>query len=131
MTTSPHPFTPDQLLRVKDKFDWEDQIAGLALSKSTKLVAFGLSHYANKDGTSSHPGLLRLMWYCGIADERTVTKAVKELRGLGLIFRQHAGGGRPKPGHQSLADEYQLCWPRADVAAEQVPFEHWRKRRGA
>ena len=117
-------------MKVETKFEWEDRIAGLALSKSTKLVAFGLSHYANKDCTHSHPGLLRLMWYCGINDERTVAKAVKELRELGLIYRWRAGGGRPKPGRQALADEYQLCWPKGDVAVEQVPFDLWRKRRG-
>jgi hypothetical protein len=131
LTASPHPIPAEKLAVVKSKWDWEARLAELALSKNTKLVAGGLSHYANSDGTKSHPGLLRLMWYCGIADERTVTKAVKELRALGLIFRQRAGGGRPAPGKPAIADEWQLCWPKSEVQAERVTFDEWRKRRGA
>lgn len=130
--TDTHPVPGRELVAVKNKFDWEAKIAALALSKNTKLVALGLSHYANNDGTKAHPGLLRLMWYCGIKDERTVTKAVRELRALGLIFRARQGGGRPSPGKQALADEYQLCWPKSGAPAiECVPFDEWRKRRGA
>ena len=131
MSASPHPIRGDRLVGVKSKFDWESRVAELALKKSTKLVAAALSHYANSDGTRSHPGQLRLMWYCGIADERTVASALKELRELGLIFRTRAGGGRPAPGKQAIADEWQLCWPKDDVAIERESFDQWRKRRGA
>jgi hypothetical protein len=130
VSATPHPIDSRRLKPV-GKFDWEVRIAELKLKKATRLVAFGLSHYANSDGTSSHPGQLRLMWYCGIGAERIVAGALKELRELGLIYRTHAGGGRPAPDKPAFADEWQLCWPKDDVAAERVPFDEWRKRRGA
>lgn len=130
MSATPHPIPASDLAPVK-KFEWEARIAELKLKKSTRLVALGISHYASGDGTSSHPGQLRLMWYCGISAERFVADALKELRELGVIFRTRAGGGRPAAGKQAMADEWQLCWPKDDVAAERVPFDQWRKRRGA
>lgn len=130
MSATPHPISGRDLVAVK-KFEWEARIAELKLKKSTRLVALGVSHYANSDGTSSHPGQLRLMWYCGISAERFVADALKELRELGVIYRTHAGGGRPATGKQPMADEWQLCWPKEDVAAERTSFDEWRKRRGA
>jgi hypothetical protein len=131
VSATPHPIPGRDLVPV-GKFEWEARVAELVLKKSLKLVASGLSHYANADGTSSHPGQLRLMWYCGIKDDRTVSDALKDLRALGVIYRTRAGGGRPAPGKQAIADEWQLCWPKdGNVAAERVSFDEWRKQRGA
>lgn len=132
MSATPHPISGGELSRLSTKFEWEDRVAALVLRQSVKLVAFGLSHFADRDGTSAHPGQLRLMWYCGISDERTVRNALTKLRELGLIYRAEAGGGRPRVGKKAKADEWILCWPTSGVvAAPSITFDEWRKRRGA
>jgi hypothetical protein len=127
--------TRQHLGTVKDqalmgKFDWLDQLASLPLDRSIKLVGFALAHYANKDGKSCRPGLNRLMWTCGIRDERTVGNAVKELRRLHLIWLHKAGGGRPAAGYKPLADEYWLT-THPSVKGWALPYDRWLKERSA
>jgi hypothetical protein len=112
------------------KFDWLDQLAELPLDRTVKLVGFGLAHFASKNGQDVRPGLSRLMWVCGISDERTIAKAIKELRNTGLIGLYKAGGGRPAAGRPARADEYWLT-THDGVQGWKTSYEAWLKRRSA
>ena len=112
------------------KFEWLDQLAALPLDRTVKLVGFALAHYASKNGKDARPGLNRLMWTCGIKDERTAGNAIKELRRMHLIFLNVPGGGRPSPGKKPMADEYWLT-THPEAEGWKTSYEAWRKERPA
>ena len=111
-------------LRQMNKFDWERQLYGMQLDRTTRDVGFGLARHANADGSEVRPGTHRLMYECGIADERTIGKSMRKLRQLGLIYLDKPGGGISRH-----ADNY-LLTTHERVAAWTVTYETWSKERG-
>jgi len=113
-------------LRQMKKFDWERQLYALRLDRTIKAVGFGVARFANKDGSGARPGVHVLMWACGLSTEAAVSKGLRQLRELGLIYLMVPGGGY---GLARRADEYVLT--THDYIAEQSKsYETWAKERG-
>jgi DNA-binding transcriptional ArsR family regulator len=87
------------------RFDWERVIRRAHLPTSTKAVAWALATYSDEDGTSIHPGEIRLARVVGMAP-RNVRKHISRLRDLGLLMLvSRADRFRGK------ADEHRLTVP--------------------
>jgi DNA-binding transcriptional ArsR family regulator len=89
------------------RFEWERLVRRSRLSPATKLVAYTLAQYSNRDGTRCRPGNGRLTATTGYGD-RAVRYALEQLRDVGLIARVFRGGSA---GRRGLADEYRLTVP--------------------
>ena len=95
---------PDRL-HAANRYDWERIMRRCVIPANTKLVAFVLATYADRDGSRIRPGTARLAAVTGMG-ESTVRRHVGVLLGLGLLMRQANGGGPHK-----LAARYQLAFP--------------------
>lgn len=89
------------------RFEWERIVRRCHLPPSTKLVAFTLAQYGNRDGTKLHPGNERLSKTTGL-NEKTVRRGLEQLRDVGLIERVFHG---KSAGRRGLADAYRLTIP--------------------
>jgi hypothetical protein len=97
---------PDDVERI-GRFEWERLVRRARLGSSTKLVAFTLAQYGNRDGSSCHPGLERLAATTEL-HERTVRRGLEQLRRAGFVDRVFRGS---LAGRQRLADTYCLTVP--------------------
>jgi hypothetical protein len=84
------------------KNEWQAVIRAAVLSSSEKLVAHTLATYANPDGSSIFPGIARLAIETKLS-YRTVQRALKKLRDVGLIQKVRYGASR-----LGQSDEYRL-----------------------
>jgi biotin operon repressor len=89
---------------------WERVLRDARLTPSAALVGLVLATYGNGDGTSIHPGEVRLAEGLGVS-RSTVARAMKTLRNEGYIERVREGNARR--GH---ADEYRLALPPDHVS---------------
>lgn len=64
--------------------EWVNVVRRARIDCTTKLTALLLASYANPDGTNIYPGVARLAVQSGY-DYRTVQRALKQLRDMGLI----------------------------------------------
>lgn len=87
---------------------WERALSQAHLSSpSVRLVALALARHTDACGADARPGTDRLAAECGL-HERTVRRALRELRALGLLQRTSSGSSA---GRQALADAYRLAIP--------------------
>lgn len=112
---TPGPVPPSPL-HAADRFDWCQMIRRARVLPSVKLVARALADYANRDGTSIHPGVQRLADDTCLC-EKTVRTALKKLAGSGLIECLFDGS---KAGRRGRASEWRLTFP-ADITTR-VPM---------
>jgi hypothetical protein len=90
------------------RFEWERVVRSCVdLHVTVKAVAYTLATYGDLDGTSIRPGNDALVADTCTSD-KTVRRAVGELRDLGLIVRTVQGSARGRAG---VADEYRLAIP--------------------
>jgi hypothetical protein len=90
------------------RFEWERVIRSCVdMHVTVKAVAYTMATYGDLDGTSVRPGNDALIADTCTSD-KTVRRAVAELRGLGLIERVVHGSARGRAG---VADEYRLAIP--------------------
>ena len=90
------------------RFEWERVVRSCVdLHVTVKAVAYTLATYGDLDGTSVRPGNEALAADTCTSD-KTVRRAVGELRDLGLIERVVHGSARGRAG---VADEYRLSIP--------------------
>lgn len=88
--------------------EWTSLLARLDLSSTVKAVGTRLALYADyRTGRSIHPGTEQLASATSLSD-RTVRRALDELRDTGLIVRTFQGS---TAGRRGLADEYRLAHP--------------------
>lgn len=97
----------DRELLPARRFEWERVVRRIKMRQGLKFVALALASYANTDGSRARPGRDRL---ANISDRtpRSVSRALVELRDLGLIERVSEGSNY---GRQARADEYRLTLP--------------------
>lgn len=96
---------PWPVLKPVDRFEWERIVRRMRMASGTKYLAVVLATYADQDGTRVRPGvecLARVM----CVSEKTVKRALSDLRDMGLIQRTKQGNR-----HAGLADEYRLVHP--------------------
>jgi hypothetical protein len=90
------------------RFEWERVVRSCVdLHVTVKAVAYTMATYGDLDGTSIRPGNDALVADTCTSD-KTVRRAITELRGLGLIDRVVHGSARGRAG---VADEYRLAIP--------------------
>lgn len=89
------------------RYEWERLVRRVAMPKPLKLVALLLATWSDPDGTRVRPGTAVLAAVTGDT-ERTITRLLAQLRGLGLVKVVSRGGGRAGRGK---ATEYRLCFP--------------------
>jgi hypothetical protein len=90
------------------RFEWERVVRSCVdLHVTVKAVAYTLATYGNLDGTNVRPGNEALVADTCTSD-KTVRRAIGELRELGLIERTVHGSARGRAG---VADEYRLAIP--------------------
>lgn len=90
------------------RFEWERVVRSCVdMHVTVKAVAYTLATYGDLDGLSIRPGNDALVADSCTSD-KTVRRAVGQLRELGLIERVVCGSARGRAG---VADEYRLCIP--------------------
>lgn len=89
------------------RYDWERLVRRLRVAPNVKFTAQTLASYGDRDGTRIRPGNKRLAAVTGY-EERTIVRALTQLRILGLIEVSRRGGGRHGKGR---ATEYRLTIP--------------------
>jgi hypothetical protein len=89
------------------RYEWQREVRRYRLGHTTKSVAQYLALYADNDGRNAYPGVSRLAAECEM-DERTVRKALQELKRVGLIELVTQGSAA---GRQAQATVYNLTLP--------------------
>lgn len=90
------------------RFEWERVIRSCVdLHVTVKAVALTLATYGDLDGADVRPGN-ELLVLDTCTSDKTVRRALAELRSLGLVERVVPGYQRGRAG---VADEYRLCIP--------------------
>lgn len=104
VTPPPTPGDPEPRTQTPiERFMWERIIRQSGLPPLTKLVAFVMATYGEKDGSKIHPGDQRLAADCGVTD-RAIRNHRRTLEDRGYITRTHGHG-------DGKAAEYQLTFP--------------------
>lgn len=99
------------------RYDWERLLRRVRLgSPMTKYVGMVLAQYANADGTNAFPSVDKLARVCEVS-EKTVRKALGEMRERGLIVRVRKGGMR---GTQAYSDVHNLAIPTDLLEANEL-----------
>ena len=92
-----------------DRFPWEKALRDSQLPSRARHVGHLMATYADKDGSSIHPGVDRMAKGTGMSS-RTVHTALKELRLNGwvkVVVQSNSWRGQ--------SHEYRLTIPAADV----------------
>lgn len=90
------------------RYEWERIMRRVRFdAPMTKYVGMVLAQYANTDGTNAFPSVDKLARVCEVS-EKTVRKALAELRERGFIIRVRKGGMR---GTQAFSDAHNLAIP--------------------
>jgi hypothetical protein len=89
------------------RYEWQREVRRYQLGHTTKSVAQYLALYADNDGRNAYPGVSRLAAECEM-HERTVRKALQELKRVGLIELVTQGSAA---GRQAQATVYNLTLP--------------------
>lgn len=93
------------VLKPVDRFEWERIVRRVQMHSTTKFLALMLATYADQDGTRVRPGVEKLVLVMCVS-EKTVKRALSDLRDIGLIQRTKQGNR-----HAGMADEYRLVCP--------------------
>uniref|UniRef100_UPI003F494C2D helix-turn-helix domain-containing protein n=1 Tax=Nocardia suismassiliense TaxID=2077092 RepID=UPI003F494C2D len=88
-----------------DRFEWERVVRRMQMASTPKFLALMMATYSDQDGSRVRPGVERLARVMCVS-EKTVKRALSDLRDLGLIERTKQGNR-----HARLADEYRLTVP--------------------
>lgn len=88
-----------------DKDEWIRVMRRVRMASGTKYLGLMMATYADFDGTRVFPGVERLALVMGVS-EKTVKRALSDLRGLGMVERVKQGNR-----HAGKADEYRLTTP--------------------
>jgi hypothetical protein len=93
-------------LQPASRFEWERIVRRLLIPGPTKLVAFTLAQYGDKQGAGDPAGDSAIVGRTCMMGGRTVERHIGALRNWGLVERVAGGGG---PGRS--AAEYRLTIP--------------------
>ncbi|MCC3311490.1 helix-turn-helix domain-containing protein [Nocardia africana] len=88
-----------------DQQEWIRILRRVQMTLGTKYLGLMMSTYANFDGSRVFPGVAKLALVMCVS-EKTVKRALSELRALGMVERVKQGNR-----HEGEADTYRLTVP--------------------